>query len=192
MRLFVALEISEAVRENLATIRNSFPSIDSRVRWVRPQNFHVTLKFIGSVPTEKVQAIIEALRGVSLVDRVQVCFRGLGWYLNARTGLILWATIEDSKSLAALATSIDRRLAPLGIAPENRSFMPHLTLARGSRDIPDSSKTALRELADKYKKHDFGSVTSEGFHLMESKSLLTGPIYSKAQSFPFAAAAAEN
>jgi 2'-5' RNA ligase len=100
---------------------------------------------------------------------------------------MLWATIEDSKSLAALATSIDRRLAVLGIPPENRSFMPHLTLARGSRDIPDSSKIALRELADKYKKHNFGSVTPDEFHLIESKTLPSGPIYSKVQSFPFAA-----
>ncbi len=187
MRLFVALQIQEAVRENLANIGNSFSSIDSPVRWVPPQNFHVTLKFIGSVPTEKVQAIIEALRGVSVDDRVDVCFRGLGWYLNAKTGVMLWATIEDSKSLTALATSIDRRLAVLGIPPENRSFMPHLTLARGSRDIPDSSKIALRELADKYKKHNFGSVTPEEFHLIESKTLPSGPIYSKVQSFPFAA-----
>jgi 2'-5' RNA ligase len=192
MRLFVALEIPEAVRENLAAIQKTFSSKGSQVRWVPPQNFHVTLKFIGSVPTEKVQAIIEALRGVSVDDRVDVCFQGLGWYLNAKTGVMLWATVEDSKSLAALAASIDRRLAPLGIAPENRSFMPHLTLARGNRDIPDSSKTALRQLADKYKKHDFGSVTPEEFHLMESKTLPTGPIYSKAQSFPFVAAAAGN
>jgi len=186
MRLFVALEIPEAVRDNLAAVRNVFSSANSQVRWVPPQNFHVTLKFIGSVPTEKVQAIIEALGGVSLHDRVDVCFRGLGWYLNAKTGVMLWAIIDDSKPLAALAASIDRRLASLGIAPENRSFMPHLTLARGSRDVPDSSKIALRELAEQHKQHDFGSVTPEEFHLMESKTLPTGPIYSKVQSFPIA------
>jgi 2'-5' RNA ligase len=188
MRLFVALEIPEAVRDNLASLRRNFPESPSTVRWVRPENFHVTLKFIGSVPTEKVQALIEALRGVSLHGRLNGCFRGLGWFLDAKTGVILLAIIEDSKPLAALAASIDHRLLALGIAPENRSFMPHLTLARGNRSVPDSSKIALRELADKYKKHDFGCVTPEEFHLTESKTLPTGPIYSKVQSFPLVAA----
>jgi len=188
MRLFVALEIPEAVRENLAALRRNSPESPPTLRWVRPENFHVTLKFIGSAPTEKVQAIIEALRGVSLHGRLDVCFRGLGWHLSAKAGVVLWAIIEDSKSLAALAASIDHRLLSLGIAPENRSFMPHLTLARGNRHVPDSSKIALRELAEQHKQHEFGSVTPTEFHLMESKTLPTGPIYSKLQSFPFAAA----
>jgi RNA 2',3'-cyclic 3'-phosphodiesterase len=188
MRLFVALEVPEAVRENLAALRRNFPESPSTLRWVRPENFHVTLKFIGSVPTEKVQAIIEALRGVSLDDRVDICFRGLGWYLNAKAGVILWAIIEDSKPLAALATSIDGRLASMNIAPDNRSFMPHLTLARGSRDVPASSKSALRELAEQHKQREFGSMTATEFHLIESTTLPTGPIYSKVQSFPFASA----
>jgi 2'-5' RNA ligase len=101
---------------------------------------------------------------------------------------MLWATIEDSKPLAALAAGIDHQLASLGFATQNRSFMPHLTLARGSRDIPNSSKSALREIADKCKRHDFGSVSPQEFQLMQSTTLPSGPIYSKVQSFRFAAA----
>ena len=187
MRLFVALGIPEAVRENLASLRRDFPESPSTLRWVPPENFHVTLKFIGSVPTKKVQTIIEALRGISQ-DRLVICFRGLGWYLSAKAGVMLLATIEDSKPLAALAASIDGRLASWGIAPANRTFMPHLTLARGSRGVPASTKIALRELAEQYKQHDFGSVIPEEFHLMESTTLPSGPIYSKVRSFPFLAA----
>ena len=76
MRLFVALEISEAVRENLAAIRNNFSSIDSQVRWVPPQNLHVTLKFIGSVPQEKLEPITEALRRVRADKPVKLSFCG--------------------------------------------------------------------------------------------------------------------
>jgi len=187
MRLFVALDIPEAVRENLEGMRRDFPSIGSKLRWVPPQNFHVTLKFIGSVAPEELPPIIEALRRVSLVDRVQLSIRGVGWLVNAKTGVMLFATVEDSKPLAALATAIDQQLEPLGFTPENRTFMPHLTLVRASRDIPASSQTALRELAEQHKQHDFGSVTAGEFHLMESKTLPTGPIYSKLQSFPLAA-----
>lgn len=188
MRLFVALDIPEAVRENLAGMRRDFPSVGSQLRWVPPQNFHVTLKFIGSVPPEKLSPIIEALRRVSLVDRVQLHIRGVGWLVNAKTGVILFATMEDSKPLTALATAIDQQLERLGFTPENRTFMPHLTLVRASRDLPASSQTALRELAEQHRQYDFGSVTPKEFHLMQSTTLPTGAIYSKVQSFPFAAA----
>jgi RNA 2',3'-cyclic 3'-phosphodiesterase len=188
MRLFVALDIPEAVRKNLAGMRRDFPSSGSQLRWVPPQNFHVTLKFIGSVPPEKLRPIIEALRRVSLVDPVQVCIRGLGWSIHSKTGVMLWALIEDSKSLAALATAIDQQLSPLGFTPEDRTFLPHLTLVRASRDLPASSQTALHDLAEQHRQYDFGSVTPEEFHLMESTTLPTGAIYSKVESFPLAAA----
>ena len=187
MRLFVALDIPGSVRENLAAIRENFSPIDSKIRWVPPENLHVTLKFIGSVPEQKLQPIIEALRRVSLVDPVQLRIRGVGWIVNAKTGVMLFATVEDSKSLTALATAIDQQLEHLGFTPENRMFMPHLTLVRASRDIPASYQTALRELAEQHRQYDFGSVTPEEFHLMESKTLPSGPIYSKVQSFPLAA-----
>jgi RNA 2',3'-cyclic 3'-phosphodiesterase len=188
MRLFVALDIPEAVRENLEGIRRDFPSLGSKLRWVPSQNFHVTLKFIGSVAPEKLPPIIEALRRVSLVDRVQLRIRGVGWLVNAKTGVTLFATVEDSKPLAALATAIDQQLERLSFTPENRTFMPHLTLVRASRDLPASSQTALRELAEQHRQYDFGSVTPEEFHLMQSSTLPTGAKYSKVQSFPFAAA----
>jgi RNA 2',3'-cyclic 3'-phosphodiesterase len=187
MRLFVALDIPEAVRENLAGMRRDFPSIGSRLCWVPPQNFHVTLKFIGSVPPEKLPPIIEALRRVSLVDRVHLCIRGVGWLVNAKTGVILFATVEDSKPLTALAIAIDQQLERLGFSPENRTFMPHLTLVRAGRDLPASSQTALRQLAEQHRQHDFGSMTATEFHLMESKTLPSGPIYFKVEPFPFAA-----
>jgi 2'-5' RNA ligase len=192
MRLFVALIIPEAVRQNLAAMRRDFPAIASQLRWVPPQNFHVTLKFIGSVPPEKLPPIIEALRRVSLVDRVQLRIRGVGWLVNAKTGVMLFAFVQDSKPLTALATAIDQQLERLGFTPENRTFMPHLTLVRASRDLPANFQTALRELAEQHKQYDFGSVTPEEFHLMESKTLPAGPIYSKIQSFPIVTATAGN
>jgi 2'-5' RNA ligase len=192
MRLFVALIIPEAVRQNLAAMRRDFPAVASQLRWVPPQNFHVTLKFIGSVPSEKLPPIIEALRRVSLVDRVQLRIRGVGWLVNAKTGVMLFALVQDSKPLTALATAIDQQLERLGFTSENRTFMPHLTLVRASKDLPANFQTALRELAEQHKQYDFGSVTPEKFHLMESKTLPAGPIYSKIQSFPLVTATAGN
>jgi RNA 2',3'-cyclic 3'-phosphodiesterase len=193
MRLFVALEISEAVRENLAAIRNNFSSIDSQVRWVPPQNLHVTLKFIGSVPQEKLEPIIEALRRVRADKPVKLNFRGMG---GSSAG-VYWIAIEPCPALEALAAHIDHSLEPLGIASENRPFNPHVTVARfKDRKILRKLDELMRENGSlgkgHYPKCDFGSMSASEFHLMESATLPSGPIYSEVQSFPFVTAAAGN
>jgi len=192
MRLFVALEIPEAVRDNLAAIRKNFVAIDSQIRWIPPQNLHVTLKFIGGVPTEKLPTIIEALRRVRMEESVKLNFSGMG---GSAAG-VYWVAIESCPGLEKLAADIDRCLQPLGIAGENRAFHPHVTMAR-FKDRKMLKK--IDELVHKDTTHgsgrmkcDFGSMSASEFHLIESTTLLAGPIYSKVQSFPFAAAAPGN
>jgi RNA 2',3'-cyclic 3'-phosphodiesterase len=185
MRLFVALEIPEAVRENLAAIRENFSSIGSKLRWVPPENLHVTLKFIGSVPAEKLEAIIEALRRVRVDKSVKLNFSGMG---GSAAG-VYWAAIEPCPALEKLAADIDRCLEPIGIAKEDRAFHPHVTVARFKH------RGALKKINDlihenddgRYLKCEFGSITPTEFQLIESTTLPAGPIYSKVQSFPFAA-----
>jgi RNA 2',3'-cyclic 3'-phosphodiesterase len=190
MRLFVALEIPEAVRENLAAIREKF-SVGRELRWIPPQNLHVTLKFIGSVPAEKLQAIIEALRHVRVDNSVKLKFSGMG---SASAG-VYWVAIEPSPALEKLAGDIDQCLQPLGITSENRAFHPHVTIAR-FKDLKILRKLdrLIHENGTSGHGHghglkrDFGSMTATEFHLIESTTLHSGPIYSKVQSFPFAAA----
>jgi 2'-5' RNA ligase len=186
MRLFVALEIPEAVRKNLAAIRNNFSSIGPEVRWIPPQNLHVTLKFIGSVPTEKLPTIIEALRRVRIDRSVKLNFSGMG---GSAAG-VYWVAIESCPGLEKLAADVDCCLQPLGIAGENRAFHPHVTIAR-FKDRKILKK--LDELVHKDTTHgpgrmkcDFGSTSASEFHLIESTTLPAGPIYSKVRSFPIA------
>ena len=193
MRLFVALEISEAVRENLAAIRTIFSSMDSQLRWVPPQNFHVTLKFIGSVPTEKLQTMVGALRHVRVHESVKLNFSGMG---GSNAG-VYWVAIEPCPALTALATEIHHSLELLGIPKENRAFHPHVTIARfKDRKILRKIDERIRENGSHGKGHfpkcDFGSISVSEFHLMESATLPSGPIYSKVQSFPFVTATAGN
>jgi 2'-5' RNA ligase len=190
MRLFAALEVPEAVRENLAAVRKNFSSVGPTMRWVPPENFHVTLKFIGGVPGEKLQPIIEALRSVRADKPVQVKFSGLG---GLPAG-VYWAAIESSVALKTLAAQIDQSLRPLGIVGENRPFHPHVTLARfkDRKILKKIDELIHKNGTDDHGQNlkcDFGSLIATEFHLMESKTLPTGPVYSKVQSFPFAGAA---
>lgn len=189
MRLFVALEIPSTVRDNLAIVLSEFrtadqPSSKSRARWVRPENLHVTLKFIGHVDAGKLDAIREALDAVRSDSPFDVRFRSVGFFPNERRPRVLWVGMEASPSLAPLAKDIDSRLGPLGIPLETRDFTPHLTLARFD---PPGISDKLRAAVQKSAEREFGGCRANEFRLMESKLRPSGAEYTTLQTFRFAA-----
>jgi len=126
VRLFVALEIPTEVRDEFAALINELRAADSsfsknRARWVRPENLHVTLKFIGHVDNGKLDAIRAALAEVRFDDPVEMRFRGLGFFPNPKRPRVFWAGMEASPNLAPLAGEIDTRLKKLGIRAKQRN-----------------------------------------------------------------------
>src|SRR6185437_12270328 len=99
-------------------------------RWIRPENLHVTLKFIGHVDAGKLDAIRAALSEIHADGPVEMRFRGLGFFPNGKRPRVFWAGTEASPNLAPLAAEIEAGLEKAGIAAETREFAPHLTLAR--------------------------------------------------------------
>ena len=192
MRLFVALEISAAVRGNLAALIEELRGAEAaatknKVRWVRAENLHVTLKFIGNVDAGRLEAIRGALGEVGTDGAVELHFRGVGFFPNERRPRVLWAGISASPNLAPLATGIDARLEKLGIARETREYAPHLTLARFN---PPGISEKLRAAAQENPGREFGAVRTGEFHLFESKTRPTGAEYTRLSSFSFAQAEA--
>jgi RNA 2',3'-cyclic 3'-phosphodiesterase len=192
VRLFVALEIPAAVRENLATLIVELRAADAsspknKARWVRPENLHLTLKFIGHVEGGKLDAIRAALVAVRSERPVELCFRGLGFFPNNERPRVFWAGIDASHNLAPLAVEIDMCMEKLGIPRETKEFAPHLTLARFD---PPSISEKLRAAAGENCAREFGALRTSEFHLMESKTLPTGAEYTRLSSFRFAKAEA--
>src|SRR5437762_3129412 len=130
MRLFVALELPAAVRENLGALLKALRAVSPQTRWVRPENLHLTLKFIGEVPETEFAVIRNALAAARSDQPVALEFRGLGFFPNEKRPRVFWAGIEASPNLKTLAAEIDRAMEKLGIPCEQRPFSPHLTLAR--------------------------------------------------------------
>lgn len=182
MRLFVALEIPSAVRGNLASLLNSLRAITKELRWVRAENLHVTLKFLGAVADEKLDAVRAALGNIRSEQAVTLEFRGLGFFPNERHPRVLWAGIEASPNLKTLAADIEAAVEELGIPREKREFSPHLTLARFERPLPASLRKAIAENA----RRDFGSLRTNEFHLIHSKLKSSGAEYTTLASFRFA------
>ena len=148
MRLFVALEIPPAVRENLAGLIRDLRAIAPQPKWVRVENLHITLKFIGEVADTKLEAIRQALGEVRSEAPVTLDFRGLGFFPNEKYPRVFWAGMEASANLKGLAADIDRAMEKLGIPREQRPFSPHLTLARfqppGLPELPRTTPHSLR------------------------------------------------
>jgi 2'-5' RNA ligase len=187
MRLFVALEIPSAVREELSALIKVFRAVSPQTHWVRPENLHLTLKFIGEVPEEKLEGIRAALGGIRLDQPCTIDFRGLGFFPNEKQPRVLWAGVEASPNLKSLAADIERAMEPLGIPREQRPFSPHLTLSRFERSRPvEKLRAAIQENTAR----DFGSLRTSKFHLIESKLKPSGAEYTTVESFAFAMAEA--
>jgi 2'-5' RNA ligase len=182
MRLFVALELPEATRAALRDLMARLEPLARGARWVRAEGMHLTVKFIGEFPEEKLPALREALSRVRSAEPARMKFRGLGCFPNDRRPRVLWAGVEASASLAALAAEVDAALAPLGVARESRAYVPHLTLARFRE--PSPQPRLQNELA-KSKAWEFGEAVASEFYLFESKLSPRGAEYRKLETFSF-------
>jgi RNA 2',3'-cyclic 3'-phosphodiesterase len=191
VRLFVALEIPSAVREHLGALIKDLSALEKRpsgkkTRWVRAENLHVTLKFIGEAAPNKVDEIVAALFTVRSEQPAELRFRGLGFFPGEKRPRVLWAGIESSAELAAIARDIEHHLEPLGFSREKRAFTPHLTLARFE---PPGISERLQAVVSENAERDFGGLRASKFHLIESKLKPSGAEYTTLHSFPFAAEA---
>jgi len=144
LRLFVALECPEPVRRRLAALqgemRRSAGRAGAEVRWVAPENVHLTLQFLGAVPEERVEDVKAAVARAAAGSRpLRLEVRGAGGFPSGRRPRVLWAGLTgDLEPLAELVAALGRQLAPLGYPAEERRFSAHLTLgrARDARGAP--------------------------------------------------------
>ncbi len=196
MRLFVALDLPADVRRALGEVIAKLKPLSADARWVRAEAMHVTLKFIGhAIPTgdvEKLDAVCAALATVCSDQPVEISFRGVGFFPDASRPRVIWSGVQGSKNLAPLAADIEKVLEPLGIFAEDRSFLPHLTLARfkpprsgKSRRSHAATGEALRSAAAEMAQRDFGSTRETEFHLFESITKPSGSEYRKMETYSF-------
>jgi len=182
VRLFIAIEIPDDVREALAAFLRELRPVAPNAKWVRAENLHVTLKFLGHTEPEKLGAIEQALKAIRSPQRVALQFRSLGFFPSEKRSRVFWAGMGASANLRALAEDIDHAVTRLGFPAENRPFAPHLTLARFD---PPGLPAKLAAAVEQHASVNFGSLNTSTFHLIESKLKPTGAEYTTLQSFPF-------
>lgn len=181
MRLFAAFELNPKVIATLTDlVRRLGPT--ARLKWVHPQNMHVTLKYIGDWSGRRLGAVTSALEEVKIDSPVNVPLAGLGFFPSAGHPRVFWVGAENTAPLRRLSSQVDAVLQPLGIAPEVRPYQPHLTLARIQGD---ESLDGLHSTVDDLPSRDFGIISPDRFVLFESALTPRGTVYRKIEEFPF-------
>jgi 2'-5' RNA ligase len=175
MRLFIAVELAEAIRERLSAAQERLRRSGASVKWVKPELMHLTLKFLGEVEEPAIAgiegAIAAAAEGVGPFD---LTVAGLGAFPERGAPRVLWAGMRDNGSLALLNRKLEEGLAVLGFPPEGRPFSPHLTIGRVNEP---RGAGALRGVLDRQQAADFGSCRVEEIVLMLSVLSPAGPTY---------------
>ena len=182
LRLFVAIELPEAVRAALNDLQYDLqrnPAL-ARLRWVRPDGIHLTLKFLGETPPERRAEIEGAVgRAVPGVPPFELHLGRLGTFGNPKSPLVLWVDVGgDVETLAKLHSQVEAELGPLGFPGEGRRFSPHLTLARVP---PELAADAARPLTDAVDTNDppRGTIRAESLSLMKSDLQRGGAVYTQ-------------
>jgi RNA 2',3'-cyclic 3'-phosphodiesterase len=180
MRLFAGIDIPDPLKDRLdELVRRLRPK--ARLRWSPVHNLHITTKFIGEWPEERLEELKAALRTVNAAGPVKIAIRGLGWFPNPHHPRVFWVGVHAPPELAALATESDHVLATLGIEPEKRAFSPHLTLARISEPV---DLAPLRKAVADLDSADFGSFTADCWWLYHSRLAPGGSVYTKLADYP--------
>jgi 2'-5' RNA ligase len=188
MRIFIALDIDDAIRDRIARFIDGVQGFAPEARWVKPESLHVTLKFIGEQPEPAIESIKQALSTIR-AKMAEIQFHGYGFFPTAKSARVFWIGLEAGQELSALAAAIDERMASLEIPKEERPFSPHLTLARAAggsgsprRQKGDVANPVFRRLQEKLSAlptPEFGTMTPREFFLYQSQLSPKGSKYSK-------------
>jgi len=134
MRLFVGIALPEDIRFQLSLLCSGLPN----VRWVPPENFHITLRFIGEVDGGVMQDIDASLAGVR-APQFSLGLGGVGHFGNGGNVRVIWAGVEKSPALRHLRDKVESAVVRAGLPPEGQKFNPHVTLAR-PKSAPPTAK----------------------------------------------------
>jgi 2'-5' RNA ligase len=192
MRLFVAIDLDESIRQRIVRFLEGVSGFAPDVRWMKPEALHLTLKFIGEFPDAKLDGLKTALANVRC-EPFNISFSGMGFFPTAKSARVFWIGVNADERLQKLASAVDEVTANLGIQREARAYTPHLTLARagsgrpsrGKDDKPNNRFQKLRERLENVPQPEFGTMTAREFYLYQSKLSPKGSEYTKLERFVF-------
>ncbi len=181
IRAFVAVELDRAIQAALGQIQAPLKSSGAGhiARWVSPRSIHLTLKFLGNVPVNRVERISQAIhRACEGFAPFSIFLTGMGCFPHERRPRVIWVGIGGQlETLERLQNSVDTALNRLGFRPEKRGFTPHLTLARIRDRARPHERQELIKLLPTVEVPSSASMLVREVHFIRSDLRPTGAVY---------------
>jgi 2'-5' RNA ligase len=181
MRLFVAIELEEALLNRIMDLVGKLRGELPKIRWSRREAIHLTLRFLGEVDAGRVAALEESLSrsAARATGGFTVEVEGLGTFGDRRRPRVVWAGVQErSGALESLRGAVEEASLAVGFEGEERPFRPHLTLARLKHSHPDLGRALATRAAVR-----LGSSLVKSFSLIESRLSTEGASYSRVALF---------
>ncbi len=171
MRTFIAFSLPSLIKERLKEIEELLKGCPIKAKWVKPENLHLTLKFLGEIEEEKIANLKKILKEFGNLSKIEVKLTNFGFFPSPSNPRVFFVSLDKKKELNLTAQKLEEKLAPLGF-PQEQRFKAHITLAR------IKEKKNIHLLKEKIKEVRL----EEKFFLSQItlfKSILTpsGPIY---------------
>ncbi|RJP14535.1 MAG: RNA 2',3'-cyclic phosphodiesterase [Candidatus Abyssobacteria bacterium SURF_5] len=183
VRMFVAITLHGSLHTTLGEIIGKLSSSGAKVKWVEPENVHLTLKFLGNVEEERLPEIFAACgRAAEGFGPIDLEMRALGCFPNNKSPRIVWLGIQRGvEAVTRLQEKVERELQAIGFSKEEKPFRAHLTIGRvkGKQGI-----SRLCRLLEEERNIFLGSMRAEKISVMKSKTLPAGPVYTELRAIP--------
>lgn len=179
MRIFIAVELPKEIRDSLGRLQDELKKSGADVKWVAPDNIHLTLKFLGEVDDEKLDKIIQIIEEVASTNSVyQINITSLGAFPKIDYLRVIWVGVkEGDEQTKKIAKDLEEKIAKAGIPKEDRPFSSHITLCR-TRSTLNREKLVenLKNIRENFGKENLHFSVSK-ITLFKSTLTLKGPIY---------------
>jgi RNA 2',3'-cyclic 3'-phosphodiesterase len=180
LRSFIAVEIpakiQNVIAHSTASVKNILPK--PLIRWVAPQNVHLTLRFLGDVSPANLERLAGALKSEAAShENFSISIRGLGAFPTLRRARVIWVGLDAPPALAALQRGVEAATLQLGYPKEDRPFSPHLTIGRVAQTASASDLQHIHNALDSTKVGILGAVHVQAIHIFKSDLQPGGPVY---------------
>jgi 2'-5' RNA ligase len=178
IRTFIAIELPEKIIYTISKIQEEIKSYGLKIRWVRPENIHLTLKFLGDIKeadTEKVaKAVSESVTGY---PPISLAVKGIGVFPGIKSPRVVWLGVSNQLDvLTTFQKTLDEKLEAIGFPKEKRPFRGHLTLGRIKSKIDPKT---LNDVLKEFTQFESERFFADRIILYKSELKPKGPVYTK-------------
>jgi len=176
IRSFIAIELDEEIKHGLASLIEKLEASGADVKWVKPENIHLTLKFLGHVSKEKINGIKRILDNAKDIFKpFRINLSGLGAFPKLSYPRVMWVGLEDAENNSKeIYDFLEKELEKIGFQKEKRPFSPHLTIGRVKSP---KNREPLKSNIENLKNSLTNALDVNHITLFQSTLTPGGPIY---------------